>query len=165
MPIEFDITLTSKDMYRFNMYQTYSGFQGWFSEIIAVVIFVVAVLTRGTIDTTYTVLYIVFGIIFLFYFPATLYLRSKHSLAASGVLSRPLHYSVGEDGFTVSQEGESACLPWEQVYKMVATKNNVLVYSGRINAYVIPREQLGADYTALAELANRKLEKFRVKMK
>ena len=32
---------------------------------------------------------------------------------------------------------------------MVATKHNVLVYSSRINAYVIPRAQLGESYAAL----------------
>lgn len=36
---------------------------------------------------------------------------------------------------------------------MVATKHNVLVYSNRTNAYVIPREQLGDAYGALAQLA------------
>ena len=30
MPLKFDITLTAEDMYRFNMYQTYSGFTGGF---------------------------------------------------------------------------------------------------------------------------------------
>lgn len=165
MPIEFDITLTSKDMYRFNMYQMYSGFHGWFSVIVSILIFVVAGTTYGELEVTYTVLYVAFGIIFLLYLPVSLYLRSKHSLAASEVLRNSLHYAVGEDGFTVSQGEESAQLPWAQIYKMVGTKNNVLVYSNRTNAYVIPREQLGAAYQPLADLAVRKLEKYRVKMK
>lgn len=54
--------------------------------------------------------------------------------------------------------------PWDQIYKMVATKSNVLVYSTRINAYIIPREQLGEQYKDLAKIANEKLPKHRVKM-
>lgn len=165
MPIEFDITLTAKDMYRFNMYQMYSGFHGWFSVIISILIFVVAGVTYGDLEITYTILYVVFGILFLVYLPVSLSLRSKHSLAASEVLRNALHYSVGENGFTVSQGEASAELLWTQIYKMVATKNNVLVYSNRTNAYVIPREQLGENYRALAELAAGKLEKYRIKMK
>lgn len=165
MPIEFDITLTSKDMYRFNMYQVYSGFHGWFSILVSIIIFVVAGLTYGELETTYTVLYIAFGIVFLFYMPVSLFLRSKHSLAASEVLSKPLHYAVGEEGLTVSQGDANAELPWKQIYKMVSTKHNVLVYSNRTNAYVIPREQLGDKYQKVAEAATAKLEKFRVKMK
>ena len=52
----------------------------------------------------------------------------------------------------MSQKEESAELPWEQIYKMVGTKSNVLVYSSRINAYIIPRAQLGDKYADLAEL-------------
>ena len=46
MPLKFDITLTAEDMYRFNMYQTYSGFHGWFSIAFSILIFVVAGVTR-----------------------------------------------------------------------------------------------------------------------
>lgn len=164
MPIEFDITLTSKDMYRFNMYQTYSGFHGWFSVIVAICAFIVAGVTYGKVELTYTIIYIVFGIVFLLYLPVTLYVRSGHSLAASRILGKPLHYAVDGEGIGVSQGEESAKLPWEQIYKMVATKHNVLIYSNRINAYVIPREQLGDRYADLAGLAASKLEKYRVKM-
>lgn len=165
MPIKFDITLTSRDMYRFNMYQMYSGFHGWFSVIFSILIFVVAGVTCGEVEIMYTVLYVAFGIIFLLYLPVSLYLRSKHSLASSEVLRNTLHYAVDENGFTVSQGEASAKLPWTQIYKMVATKHNVLVYSNRTNAYVIPREQLEENYQALARLAADKLERYRLKMK
>ena len=154
-----------KDMYRFNMYQTYTGFHGWFSIFISIVIFVVAGLTCGGIETSYTVLYVIFGIVFLFYMPVTLYLRSGHAIAASKVLQGTLHYHVDEKGITVSQGEESALLTWKQIYKMVATKHNVLVYSNRTNAYVIPREQLGDAYGALAQLALAQLPDYRVRMK
>lgn len=147
MPIEFDITLTAKDMYRFNLYQTYSGFQGWSAFAISIASFAAAWMTYGDIEVMYTILYTAFGFIFLFYVPISLYIRSKNSFRASKVLCRPLHYAVGEEGFAVSQGEESAFLAWEQVYKIAATRSNVLVYSTRRNAYVIPRVQLGADMT------------------
>lgn len=165
MTIEFDIKLTPKDMYRFNMYQTYTGFQGWFSVIISIFLFVVAGLTYGEVTGTRTLLYVLLGILFLIYMPVSLYLRSKHNIAVSQVLKHPLHFSVDEKGFTVSQGEEKAELPWEQIYKMISTKSNVLVYSSRINAYIIPREQLGDKYAALAGLGKEKLPKYRIKMK
>ncbi len=165
MPIEFDITLTEKDMYRFNMYQTYSGFQGWLSIAVSVLAFVLAVRTFGDVEPLYTAVYVGFGVVFLIYLPVTLWLRSRQSLAASEVLRGTLHYAVGEEGFVVSQGEESATLPWTMVYKLVATKRNVLVYSTRRNAYVIPREQLGEAYGRLRELASEKLERYRLKLK
>lgn len=162
--VEFDIKLTSQDMYRFNMYQIYSGMQGWVSIFMAILLWVVAGKTYGEVTMTYTILYIVFGAVFLFYLPLSLYMRAKHSIAVSQELRDTLHYVVGESGFKVSQGEANAELKWEQIYKMVATRHNVLVYSNRINAYVIPKNQLGESYTPLAELANAKLEKHRVKM-
>lgn len=165
MPIEFDIKLTSKDMYRFNLYQTYTGFQGWFSIIFSIVTLALSVITYGDVTLNYTAMYVCFGIILLIYTPISLWLRSKRSLTASEVLRGTLHYEIGEKGFKVSQGEASAELPWEQIYRMVATKSNILVYTNRINAYVIPREQLGDKYDNVAEIANEKLPKYRVKMK
>ena len=102
MPLKFDITLTAEDMYRFNMYQTYSGFHGWFSIAFSILIFVVAGVTRGKIEAAYTALYIVFGIVFLVYPPVSLYLRSKRTLAMFEVLRGTLHYEVDEEGLHVS---------------------------------------------------------------
>ena len=69
MPIELDVKITANDMYRFNMYHIYTSFTGIFSILAAVLGFVAAVGTYGKVDTMYTVLYIIFGIVFLFYFP------------------------------------------------------------------------------------------------
>ncbi len=165
MPIEFDITLEPKDMYRFNMYQMYTGFHGIFSIVIGVALFAAAIGTYGKVTVSYTALYVIFGILFLVYMPVTLWMRSKHSIAASPVLAHALHYTLDEEGVHVSQGEENALLPWKQIYKMISTKSNVLIYSSRTVAYVIPRAQLGDSYGEVAELAQRKLEKYRVKMK
>ena len=168
MPLEFDIKLESKDMFRFNMYQTYTGFSGWFSIVFSIVLFGLAGYTAynyGEEALPNILLYIGAGVFMLIYMPFTLWLRAGRSIKASPVLSNVLHYHVDEDGFTVTQGEASGVLAWKQIYKMVATKHLVLVYSGRINAYVIPRNQLGEHYVPLAKLATSKLPKFRLRMK
>ena len=146
MRLEFDITLTAKDMFRFNLYQTYTGASGWISVIAAVVCFAAAGTKYSERGASYTVLGILLGALILFYMPVTLYLRSKQRIAASEVLKNSLHYCVDGEGISVTQGDADAKLMWDQVYKMVSTKNNVLVYSNRVNAYVIPRQQLGEKY-------------------
>lgn len=168
MPIEFDIKLKAKDMFRFNMYQTYTGFSGWSSIIFAASMFGMAgytFYTHGGEVVANILIYIFAGVLLLLYMPCSLWLRSKQSLKASPVLANTLHYIVDSDGFTVTQGEANGVLAWKQIYKMVATKHLVLVYSNRVNAYIIPRAQLGEQYVALAKLAVSKLPKFRVRMK
>jgi hypothetical protein len=163
--VEFDITLKPKDMYRFNIYQVYSGFTGWFSIIVSIFMIGWSVYSYGRVPVGYTVLYIIFGIIFLFYMPINLMIRSKTALASSEVLRNALHYKVDEDAIEVSQGEASSRLEWDQIYKLVATKNNVLIYSNRTRAYVIPRDQLGDKFAELKAIAEQKLPKYRLKLK
>lgn len=168
MPLEFDIKLEAKDMFRFNMYQTYTSFSGWSSVLFAFAMFGLSAYTFYTYGegaVAKALLYIAVGIFLLVYIPLTLWMRANRSIKTSPVLGNVLHYHVDEDGFTVTQGEASGVLAWKQIYKMVATKRLVLVYSNRVNAYVIPRTQLGAHYVPLAKLATGKLPKFRVNMK
>jgi hypothetical protein len=41
----------------------------------------------------------------------------------------------------------------------------VLIYSNRVNAYIIPREQLGNQYEDLKAIAKEQLESYRFRMR
>ncbi len=165
MKCEFDVKLAVEDMYRFNMYHTYSGIHGIASIVIAVLVFIVAGKTYGSVEMMYTVLYVLFGILFLIYMPVSLYLRAKRQILTSEVFKNPLHFQVTEEKITSSQNGQSAELPWEQIYKVVETKSNILVYSSRINAFVLPKNQIGEQYESLCEIMKKKLPGYRLKLK
>ena len=165
MPVEFDIKITDKDMYRFNMHHAYTGFQGIFATVLGLAVLVVAFLTSGKVEAVYSFLYVLFGIIFLVYTPVSLKLRSKRQLLVSPVLKETLHYKVDEEGVHVSVGEQTADLAWNMIYKMVSTKSNLLIYSSRVNAYVIPLVQLGDRYPAVKALAEQKLENYRLRMK
>ena len=165
MKTEFDIILTGKDLYRFSMYHAYTGFQGIVSILIAILCMVVAYATRGSVEAAYTALYAGFGILFLTYVPFNLYIRSKRQILTSEVLRHTLHYVVDEAGIHTSQNDASADLPWEQVYKAVSTKSNVLIYSSRVNAYIIPKSQIAREYEVLKNIAGKRLPAYRFKIK
>lgn len=165
MKAEFDITITSRDMYKFSMNHTYTGCQGIITIVLAIVCFVMSGVTYGSVERNYTILYVVFGMLFLFYMPMNLYLRSKRQFLMSEVLKNPLHYVVDEEGIHTSQKEASAELSWEQVYKMMDTKQYVYIYSNRVNAYIIPKEQLKDQYEVLRRIALAQMPGYRCKMK
>ena len=98
------------------------------------------------------------------YVPGNLYLRSKRQISTSEVLKNALHYRIDDAGVHVSQNGQTADLEWKQIYKMVSSKNQLLIYSSRVNAYVIPKEAVQEQYQTIVGLAINHLEGYRLKL-
>lgn len=165
MKIEFDIQISEKDLYEFNLYQAYTGINGWITIIIAIFAFVAAFIYGSNGEIQYVALYAMLGLISILYLPVSLKTRVKATMKTNTVLAGVLHYEVSSDGIVVSQGDEKGELPWKQVYKMVSNNKRVLIYSGRKNAYIIPMEQLGDKYMLLSDMAGKNLPEYRIKLK
>ncbi len=165
MKIEFDVQLTVKNLYHFNMYQAYKGTQGWAAILITIIAFVLAGVNFGAQDYKYAILYLIVGVVFIFYIPVSLRLRAKKTLKTNKILASRLHYAFSEDGIRVTQGEEFGELSWKQVYKVATTRKLLLIYSNRISAYIIPREDIDKQYDAIKELAKNQLEEHRFRMK
>ena len=166
MKVSFDIKLTEKDLYKFNMMQAYKGMQGFLSILLPVLVFAYAVSTFGQVSIASTVVYVGLGIMFLVYVPVSLWMRVKKIMNdPNNAISKTLHYDFEENVIRVSVEEEHVEFMWENIFQMKSTKDMVLLYTNRMNAYILPKEQLGEAYHPLSELAHKKLEKYRIKMK
>ena len=108
MKLEFDIQLTEKDLFDFNIYQIYRSAQGIVSILLAIIVWVMSAVTFSNGSIAYGVMYIVGGFVFLLYIPVSLKLRVKVTLKTNEVLSGVLHYEVTEDAICVSQGEEKA---------------------------------------------------------
>ncbi len=165
MTVAFDIKPQAKDLYRFNMRKTYTGLYGWISIILAVLCFVMAAVTVGQTEAIYTLLYLVCGVLFLFYLPFALWKSAKRIIKTNEILCGTVHYELSEEGICLTQGEETGKLEWNEVYKLVSDTKLVLIFVNRQNAYIIPREQLGDNYGPLKELASKQLESYRVKFR
>ncbi len=166
MSITFDIKITAKDLFNFNIRQAYKGMQGFLSILLPLLAFAYAVTSIGQVDVIYTVVYFALGVLFLLYVPLSLWKRANKVVNDSNnALSKTLHYEFKEDAIQVSVEEETVEFKWENIYMMKTAGNLLLVYTNRINAYILPMEQVGEEYNKLSELAHSKLEKYRIKMK
>lgn len=165
MKTEFDIQLHTIDMYRYNLYHTYTTASGYLAILISFIAFAAAVRKWGEVSLSQSVLYVALGVILLVYTPLTLYLRSKQQVQGSMVFKNVLHYTIDDTGVTTSQGEMSSTLLWEQVYRVVATKHNILVCINPRNAFIIPKEQVMQEYDTIRQIAQKHLEKYRFKMK
>ena len=112
-----------------------------------------------------TLLYIAVGFLFLLYIPVALWFRAKETLKTNKVLAGTLHYEITEKNIHVSQGKETGDMEWQAIYKIVANAKQILIYSNRKSAYIIPMEQIGDQYAAFRTLAEQKLEKYKLRMK
>ncbi len=165
MMTEFDVQLSARDLFRFNMRNTYTSLQGPISIIIAILFVISGVVSATNGKYQYTVLYVAVAILFLVYIPITLNARAKKTFRTNEVLSGKLHYVISEEGIEVHSGDEKGTLPWDMIFKMTANQKYLFIYSNRINAYIIPREQITDCYADIKALATQKLPKYRIKMK
>ena len=165
MKVAIDIKITAKDLFLFNVKQAYKGMQGALSIILPALIFAYAVTTYGQVSIGSTLVYVGLGIVFLVYVPVSLWLRSKKIVVdPNNALSKVLHYEFTEEAIRVSVEEESVEFKWENIFQMKKSGDQLLIYTNRINAYILPLAQVGDKYEDLSKLAHTKLEKYRIKM-
>lgn len=166
MKVVLDIKINAKDLFRFNMHQAYRGMQGILSIVLPVLVFAYAVTSYGQVSIGSTLVYIGLGIVFLVYVPVSLWLRvNKIVKDENNALSKSLHYEFEEELIRVSVGEESVEFKWENIFQMKTSGKQLLVYTNRINAYILPLTQVGDKYDELSKLAHAKLEKYRIKMK
>lgn len=166
MKVVLDIKLDAKDLFKFNIMQAYRGMQGALSILLPILVFAYAVTSYGEVSIGSTLVYIGLGIVFLVYVPISLWLRVNKTIKdENNALSKTLHYEFEEAMIRVSVGEESVEFKWENIYQMKTSGDLLLVYTNRINAYILPLSQVGEKYDELSKLAHAKLEKYRIKMK
>lgn len=166
MKVVLDIKLDAKDLFQFNMQQAYRGMQGILSIILPILVFAYAVTSFGEVSIGSTLVYVGLGVVFLVYVPISLWLRVNKTVKdENNALSKQLHYEFEEEVIRVSVGEESVEFQWENIFQMKTSGPLLLVYTNRINAYVLPLTQVGDKYEELSKLAHAKLEKYRIKMK
>ncbi len=174
--VKMDVTVNADDMYRFQMYHTFHTGQGILAIVLGIISIAAGIATPifipERVETLDIVFYIGAGLVFLLYYPVSLKKKAPLLIQNSPILSHPLHYTFDEKGITVVAdstadvaEGENtAQLPWENVFKAVSTKDQLLIYSNKINAYILPMSQV-TDLDGVIKIMKEKLPSHRLVLK
>ena len=136
MEMEFDIKMTSGDLYDYMLHHTYSGASGLIGAIVGALLVIAYFSGAGFI-------YLIAGVVILAYLPVTLFLKSKQQFLANPSFKKPLHYKLTEEGIEVSQGEEVQKQKWEDMHKAVSTMRSLIVYTSPVNATIFPKRELG----------------------
>lgn len=136
MSVEFDVKMTTGKMYDYMLRHTFTSFAGIVGELLGVVL-VIGFFAYGQW------LYLLAGIVCVFYQPVALYLRARRQVSTNAVFSSPLHYRLDDAGITVTSGEDTDSMGWDKMYKAVSTSRSVIVYTNRINACIFPKDDMG----------------------
>ena len=134
--LEFDVKITGSDLYDYMLRHTYHSAQGLLGTCVGALAILIFLKNLQP-------LYLIMGLVIIFYLPWTLFLKSNQQVQNNPVFKNPLHYMLDEEGIHVSQGDSVECQKWQDMYKAVATGRSIIVYTSRVNACIFPRKQLG----------------------
>ena len=78
---------------------------------------------------------------------------------------KPLHYTLTDEGVTVSQGESEMFQEWSVVYRAKSTNRSLLLYTSKVNAWIFPKRDLGKDKEAVIQLISLHVSPDKVKIK
>ncbi len=136
MRAEFDVKMTTGKMYDYMIRHTFTSFAGIIGELLGILL-LVGFFMYGQWP------YLVTGVVCIFYQPVALYYRARRQVMSNEVFKEPMHYIIDETGITAKSKDNSESLSWDKMYKAVSTSRSVILYTGRVNACILPKEDMG----------------------
>lgn len=114
---------------------------------------------------THFPLYLIMGLLLIFYLPVHLRYRAAMQMQLTEAFKKPLHYVVDSEGISVSQGEQTEHVSWDQCLKAVSTRKSIVVYTGKKNATIFPRKDLGEYTGALIAVIVENMDPKRVKIR
>ena len=102
MEVEFDVQMTSADLYDYMLHHTFTSPSGLIGAVAGALMIVAGFAGSGALCT-------IAGIVILLYLPVALFMRSKQQFLSNPAFRQPLHYRMNEEGITVSQGEHEEC--------------------------------------------------------
>lgn len=156
--LELDVKIEAKDLYDYMMAHTYNSGSGILGSCIGGLGVVFGIMTQKWI-------FLIFGVVILVYLPWTLNLKSKQQVLNNPVFKEVLHYTLNEEGLTVSQGEMVQSQVWSDMYKATSTAKSIIVYTSPVNATIIPRRVLGEDISQCIEIISTHMPPNKVKIR
>lgn len=159
MELKIDIKMTTSALYDYNVHHTYTSASGLLGTTVGALLIV-----GFSMDTRYIAM-LVAGLIILFYSPITLYTRSKKQMLLNPAFKEPLHYILNDEGVTVSNGDEDMTVEWSSMYKAYSTNQSIILATGKKNAWIFPKKDLGEDRNQLIQIISTHMPPDKVKIK
>lgn len=148
--MEFEAKMTAGILFRFLLRQNYRSISGWAGLFLGF----------GMIAFYFyngNILLIGLGVFTLVYPPWSFFIKSKKQMLLNPAFKNPLHYQIDDEGIKVSQGDALDVVKWEELFKVVFTKQNIIIHTSPMNAWILPLADLGDHAGKLTEMIQAKM--------
>ena len=149
--ISVSIQMTTKDMFDFLYQHSYHGVMGFVNYGFSLVALMALLCGFGKGNSIATVALVILALLFTVINPFLLLQKADKQVKGTPMFQKPLQYTFDENGFTVTQDGESAQAEWSNVLLIRETKKTIALYLGAANATVLPKREIGKELNAIKE--------------
>lgn len=147
-----------KDLFRFLMGYNYCSFGGIFGVIVSLSCLLGLAISYQDNSQGTNLLLLVVGLLFTVIQPMLLLKKSVAQCVKNPSFRSPLTYELADEGITVRLDEQSQKVEWDAITKLKENKNQILVYTSRVNAFIWPVEQLGQEKEMVKHILVEKLE-------
>ena len=143
--INFRIKIGVMDLFRFLMHYNYKNAGGVIGIGISVVCLGYLLYSFPHNTNMMNLLLLFMGLLFTVIQPLMLLKKAAVQVVKNPAFQEYLEYEVGEEGITICQKELEQKVLWQDIYKIVENKKQMLIYTSRVNACIWPKEQVGEE--------------------
>lgn len=158
--ISFDVHMNQDVLYDYMVHHAYTGAGG----ILGTCFGFMGIMAFFQADER-NWLFLIIGLILIFYLPINLKYKAFMQMKLTEEFKKPLHYEIGAEGIQISQDDTVQAVEWSQCYKAVSTRLSIVVYTGKRNASVFPRKDLGDNLPSLIAVIAENMDPKKVKIR
>ncbi len=156
--VEFDVKMTAGDLYDFLLRHNYNSLSGLLASILGALGVIVGLSTHYWI-------YLILGVVILVYLPWALLIKSKQAVVSNPIFKETMHYTLDENGISMTQGETTGTLKWEDCLKAVSTSRSIMVYTAKNAATIFPKNQLKDKTTDVIEMISTHMPPAKVKIR
>ena len=153
--INLKIKIETNNLYEFMMNNNYKSIRGIISVLFSLVSTVGTIIFWEQFSGIQKALMIFMSLLFTVIAPLEYYVRARRQVKKN--FADELEYIFDESSITIKKENESSSLKWNEVMKVVNTKNLIVVYFTPIRAFIIPKKSIGEKFDDLKEIMEKNI--------
>ncbi len=154
--IRFRVRLTANDLWRFSMYHANKGYLGFFNVFFTLGALFLLIFKGTQMLLPQRLLLVVCALMFTVWQPMLLWVKARKQ-ASGKSMKEAIDMTFSDGGIRVEQGGEELELRWDDLRQVKRIPGELILYTDRIHAYLLPDTAVGGQREELVKLLREKL--------